>query len=805
VDLGTDQTLCSYDVPITLDAGAAMSDYNWSDGSDTQTSDVSTSDTYAVTVTDGNGCTANSSMTLTANTAPSVDLGTDQSLCSYDVPITLDAGAAMSDYNWSDGSDTQTLDVSTSDTYAVTVTDGNGCTANSSMALTVNTTPIVDLGGDQVICDYDNLMLDAGAGMSDYAWSTGDDTQTLTVDAEDDYFVTVTASNGCTATDAMHLSLETSPVPDLGSDTVVCSYDAPVTLNPGTSAVYNYSWSEGSSSPTIDVVSSGTYEVTVSAGSCSATDQVDVTVNPAPTVDLGTDQTLCAYDVPITLDAGASMSDYNWSEGSDTQTLAASASDTYAVTVTDGNACTASSSMVLTVNPTPTVDLGSDQALCSYDAPLSIDAGAAFDVYNWSTGENSQAINVSGSDSYTVTVTNLEGCTATSTVIVDVNLAPSLDLGADISLCDSELPFAINAGVGMSDYIWSTGNTQENQEVNASGNYAVTITDNNSCTASDMINVDVQVSVEPTFTIIDNYCEGEQADQLNSTSENDVNGVWSPSEINTNLVGQADYVFIPSSGECANNVSITVTVDEMLTPEFQNFGPYCVGESVDLLPTESNNGITGSWTPFVITSEIAGSQNYQFTPADEDACIENYSQSVVINPYPEFDVWISDSVIYSDNTVSIEVTGVDQLIWTPSDMLSCNDCLNPVFYADENQASNETYSFMLTADENGCQTTDSVFITVLADVPIHIPSGFSPNNDNIGDTWIIDGLIPFPDNEITVFNRWGNMVYQAKPYNNTWDGRNMNGGQLPAGTYYYVLKLHDKNEETFSGYIYIAY
>jgi gliding motility-associated-like protein len=357
----------------------------------------------------------------------------------------------------------------------------------------------------------------------------------------------------------------------------------------------------------------------------------------------------------------------------------------------------------------------------------------------------------------------------------------------------------------MSEYIWSTGNTQENQDVDASGNYAVTITDNNACTASDIINVDVQVSVNPSFTIIDTYCEGEQAEQLNATSENDVSGVWSPSEINTNLVGQTDYLFTPASEECADNFSITVTVDEMLTPEFQDFGPYCVGETVDLLPTESNNGISGSWTPNVISSAFAGNQNYQFTPADEDACVANYSQSVVINPYPEFDVWISDSVIYSDNTVSIEVTGVDEIIWTPSDMLSCDNCLNPTFYANENQASDETYYFMLTADENGCQTTDSVFITVLADVPIHIPSGFSPNNDNIGDTWIIEGLIPFPDHEIIVFNRWGNMVYQASPYDNTWDGRNMNGEQLPAGTYYYVLKLNDKSEESFSGYIYIAY
>jgi len=426
-------------------------------------------------------------------------------------------------------------------------------------------------------------------------------------------------------------------------------------------------------------------------------------------------------------------------------------------------------------------------------------------VYNWSEGSDTQTLDVSASDTYAVTVTNVEGCTATSSVIVDVNLAPTLDLGADISLCDSELPFTLNAGAGMSNYIWSTGNTHENQEVNAGGNYTVTITANNSCTASDMINVNVQASVETTFTIIDTYCEGEQADQLNSISENGITGLWSPSEINTNLIGQTDYEFTPDAGQCAAVVNLAITIEANQMPQFQVFGPYCLGDNVEILPNESINGIAGTWSPNVIESDVADNQEYVFTPTETDACVEEYSQLVVVNPYPEFDVWLSDSVIYSNSTVDIIVSGVNQVFWSPSDRLSCDNCLNPIFYANETQASDETYYFMLTADENGCQTTDSVFITVLADVPIHIPSGFSPNNDNIGDTWVIEGLIPFLDHEIIVYNRWGNMVYQASPYNNSWDGRNMNGEQLPAGTYYYVLKLHDKNEESFSGYIYIAY
>jgi gliding motility-associated-like protein len=799
LDLGSDLDVCDYDAPVTLDASAGLT-YAWSSGEDTQTINANISGNYSVVVTDVNGCTASDNVNITINNAPSIDLGSNQTLCDYDIPVILDAGAGFT-YAWSTGEDTQTVNADLSGNYAVVITDANGCTASDNVDVTVNTSPTVDLGGDQTICDYDNLMLDAGAGMANYAWSTGENSQTVTIDTEDDYFVTVTASNGCTASDEMHLNIETSPVPNLGDDIVVCAYDAPVLLNPGTSAVYNYSWSEGSTESTINVLSSGTYEVTVSAGSCSAIDQIEVTINPAPLVDLGDDQTLCAYNVPITLDAGGAMADYNWSDGSDLQTLEISSSDTYTVTVTDGNGCTASSSMSLIVNPIPSIELGGNQSVCDYDVPVVLDAGAGF-TYAWSTGEDTQTVNANVSGNYSVVVTDANGCTASDNVDVTINPAPSLDLGVDQTVCESELPININAGV-FASYLWSTGDENQVLSVNASGDYSLTVTDVNGCTTNDEISIAVNELVTPLFDAYGPYCQNESADVLSSTSNNGLSGNWSPAIIETSSPGNFEHVFTPSSGQCAEELSINIEVVESVNPEFSLTNTYCQNDEAFDLPLTSNNGIVGTWTPSAIDTESLGVQSYQFTPTNPSDCALLYNESITVNAYPELSIWMSDTVTNSGESIEILVSGADVYAWTPADELSCTDCSDPLFLVEENFNSDQNYVFHLTASQNACSVEDSIQITVNEMLPLVIPQGFSPNGDGVGDYWTIQGLDRYPNCEMLVYNRWGHLVYQANPYDNQWDGKNFNAEPLKSGTYYYQLNLNDNSSTSYAGFVYV--
>ena len=81
--------------------------------------------------------------------------------------------------------------------------------------------------------------------------------------------------------------------------------------------------------------------------------------------------------------------------------------------------------------------------------------------------------------------------------------------------------------------------------------------------------------------------------------------------------------------------------------------------------------------------------------------------------------------------------------------------------------------------------------------PLVIRNAFSPNGDGVNDKWVIDNLSLYPDNQLTLINRWGNEVLTVKDYQNDWDG-----SQLAEGTYYYILKVNMCGEySTFNGYI----
>ena len=201
-----DQETCSGGT-ITFDAGNAGSTYLWSTGETTQAITVSTSGNYSVTVTDANGCSAADDANASIHANPTVNLGADQQTCSGNT-ITFDAGNAGSTYLWNTGETTQTITVSTSGNYSVTVTDANGCSASDDANATIHANPTVNLGADQQTCSGNTITFDAGNAGSTYLWSTGETTQAITVSTSGNYSVTVTDANGCSAADDANATMQ---------------------------------------------------------------------------------------------------------------------------------------------------------------------------------------------------------------------------------------------------------------------------------------------------------------------------------------------------------------------------------------------------------------------------------------------------------------------------------------------------------------------------------------------------------------------------------------------------------------------
>ncbi|WP_321515549.1 gliding motility-associated C-terminal domain-containing protein [Marinifilum fragile] len=722
VDLGLDQETCAGGT-VSLDAGNAGSSYLWSNGATTQTIIVSTSGNYSVVVTDANGCSATDDVNVTVHPNPVVDLGTDQETCEGG-SITLDAGNAGATYLWSNGATTQTITVSTSGNYSVVVTDANGCSATDDVNVTVHPNPIVDLGPDQETCAGGTFTLDAGNVGSSYLWSNGATTQTITVNASGNYSVVVTDANGCSATDDMNVTVHPNPIVDLGTDQETCA-GGTITLDAGNAGA-TYLWSNGATTRTITVNTSGNYSVVVTdINGCSSTDDVNVTVHPNPIVDLGTDQEACAGGT-ITLDAGNAGSTYLWSNGATTQTITVSTSGNYSVVVTDANGCSATDDVNVTVHPNPVVDLGLDQETCA-GGTVSLDAGNPGSSYLWSNGATTQTITVSTSGNYSVVVTDANGCSATDDVNVTVHPNPIVDLGPDQEACAGGT-FTLDAGNVGSSYLWSNGATNQTIIVSTSGNYSVVVTDVNGCSATD----DVNVTVHPN-PIVDLGPDQEAC--AGGTFTLDAGNVgssylWSngatTQTITVNASGNYSVVVTDANG-CSATDDMNVTVHPNPIVDLGTDQETCAGGTITL--DAGNAGATYLWSNGATTRTITvnTSGNYSVVVTDINGCSSTDDVNVTVHPNPIVDLG-TDQETCAGGTITLDAGNAGSTyLWS-----------NGATTQTITVSTSGNYSVVVT-DANGCSATDDVNVTVHPNPIVDL----GPDQETCaGSTFILDAGNP---------------------------------------------------------------
>jgi hypothetical protein len=424
---------------VTLTGGGATS-YTWTGSvTDAVAFTPLATDTYTVTGTDGNGCTNTASITVTVNTLPAVTANSTASAVCDGGSVTLTGGGATS-YTWT-GSVTDAvpfIPVAT-DTYTVTGTDGNGCTNTAITTVTVNALPAVTASSTtSAVCAGDSVTL-TGGGATSYAWSGSViDAVAFTPISTDTYTVTGTDGNGCTNTAITTVTVNASPIVDLGPDQAVCGGTVLLDAgNPGDS----YSWSDASVSQTFTASATGTYWVDVTnATGCVTRDSVSLTINANPVVALGADITQCGGTV--TLDAGNPGATYTWNDASTLQTLIVTTSGTYYVTDTLAGGCYASDTIVVTINPAPVVDLGLDIIQCG--GTVTLDAGNPGASYLWSNSIITRFNTVATSGTYYVDVMNASGCTANDTVVVTINTVPVVSANSATSTpCIDDAPVAL--------------------------------------------------------------------------------------------------------------------------------------------------------------------------------------------------------------------------------------------------------------------------------------------------------------------------------------------------------------------------
>ncbi|MBK8625595.1 MAG: hypothetical protein IPN86_08575 [Saprospiraceae bacterium] len=491
---------------------------------------------------------------------------TDGTLCEgEDITLTanpvLTGGATVSNYDWSSGQTTQgfTLNnVSAADagTYTVTVTDNTGCTSSSSVMVIVNPLPTAainlsetsGIAGDGEICNGDQATLTASGGNT-YAWSNGVNTDINLVApiSTTTYTVTVTDSNGCTDTEEQQIVV--NPLPTAGIDIAetsgisdndgdICEND-PIMLTATGGGTYEWSTTETTEdiSPVLGV---GAYTFTVTitdTNGCTDSETVSVEVFPAAMATIAVtemsgnvdDDGMLCFDDEVTLTATGGTS-YNWNTGGTTAVIndfPPVGMTTYTVTVTDVNGCTASTETTVEVFDLPIADItvtdmsaenDDDGLICFGDDATLTATGANGGTYSWSSGEVTDVITVSpavGLHTYTVTVTDINGCTDTDMFDIEVFALPmpTITIAETSALLDNDGILCAGddltlTGVDadpMTMFEWTLpngtvlmGNPLIITNIDNTFNGVFTVTaDNNGCTNTAMVTITVSDPPDP--------------------------------------------------------------------------------------------------------------------------------------------------------------------------------------------------------------------------------------------------------------------------------------------------------------------
>ena len=535
------------------------------------------------------------------------------------------------------------------------VTDA-GETCYDSVYVIVDSIPNPILTGD-TICDGDGPVTFDPGTFHTYEWGPdGETSPTITKNATATISVEVTTSEGCIWSDTVEFLVNPLPEPFIESDTI-CDGDTPIIFDAGD--YFEYDWSSGETTQTIEPASSGDYTVEVTdTNGCKENTAFNYTIHPKPLVDLGVDQVICADDPAVTFDAGNPGVNYDWSNGETSQQITTKIDDEYTVIIVDANTCSDTDTVVLTVNAMPIVDLGLDLAICEIEPEVVFDAGNVTSGYVWSNGENSQAISTKIEDEYSVIVTDTNGCIGYDTVFLTVYPMPTVNM-ADDEICIGDAAVTFDVGAVFDTYDWdNTGaGTSQTLTTDVDGEHTVIFTDANGCVGHDTAVLTVHPLPTPDLGKDDTICFTEP-DVIFDAGAYD-NYSWSSGETSQTIAKHESGTFeveVTDANGCKQTDEVKLLVIEMPAPDVIGDYTKCPGanHTFDVGPYDNGNGpYTYAWqngstgSTYATTSAesvwVDITDNYGCTGRDEGAVTDNPNLTVDITASPDVNLCDGES------------------------------------------------------------------------------------------------------------------------------------------------------------------
>lgn len=877
--------ICQGQMSELFTVPSTFSSFEWNNGGNADTISVQDGGIYSVIVGDGRGCFGFDTVELVVNPLPTGDFISEKDgLCPEDeISIEFSTNDPVTTFEWSTGSNQNTTSISQAGLYSITITDENSCLDSFDITLPEFPSPQPQITGDSEYCLGESTELMAGEDYETYEWSTGDTENNTTAFSPGWVFLEVTDENQCLGVDSIFIIENPLPIVEIVGDENICQGEE-TTL--GTNLNFeNYDWSTGETAAEISVSEEATYSVVVTDNNgCQNSAEFNMMVNPIPEIELIGSTTFCTgFSTQVTVEGFVEVL---WSTGDEGPVLVISEEGNYSVTATDENGCTNDLDFFITEDEELQPTISGNPEICPEDNTV-LNAGAGFETYEWSTGENSNSITVDQAGVYELTVTDAEGCSGSATFEVSVLESPSPSIQGVDRICFGSTE-TLEVEDNFDTYLWNDNSTESSLLIDQGGTYSVTVTDANSCSGETSVTVVQNPEIIPQIMGPSEICEGDDA-QIEVPNIYD-SYIWSTgSENNSTLVteegnyeievtdefgcsGSAEFSIqvlplpVINTGEelelnCLNqSVEVSGEVDgnaanfsfewfaqdgttkladgESFTVEEEGVyvvsvtdlqsgcnstaeaivnrdptdiagielltnDPLCFGESNGVI--EVVNIISGT-SPFeirlndqLVANNIAANLSagtYELEVFDDKGC--ELDTTVVLQSPPEVLVNLGDDIemnfgssITIEGEVSIDPERIDNIRWLIAENEICNPCDNlELLFADQ---PSSTVTLEVT-DVNGCSDSDQIFVRVVINREVYIPNAFSPNDDGVNDRFLVFGTDVIEEVEqIRIFNRWGEQVFERSsfPLNGDqfgWDGT-FKSEKLNPGVYVYYVRV----------------
>jgi len=639
-------------ISVSATGGTGNKTFTWSNGANGATVSNLSAGSYTVTATDANGCTKTQSYTITSPAAITITGTVTNATCSGgnggSITVSATGGTGNKSFTWSNGATGATVSNLPAGAYTVTATDTNGCTATQAFTITSPSTMIINGVSSNPTCSGGtngviSVNVTGGNGNITYLWNNGNTSNTISNLSNGVYSVTVTDGSGCSIFQSFTLTAPQPILPNVTDSDINCAGNSgSAQVSPtGGMAPYTITWSNGATGTSVNGLNAGSYSVTVmDAFNCTGQASFTITENAGLTLNITSENISCNGgndgSASVSVQGGNGQYSYVWSTSSTSSSISSLSAGVYGVMVSDGNGCQGSAQVTITQPAAISIESDILDVSCYADQNGAIYATASGGhspyQYAWSNGDNTNEIEELSAGDYSLTVTDVDGCTAQATLTVSQPEILTVNIiVVDGESCEGNDGYAEvvpDGGNGGYNIYWNNGDSGTALENAAAGEYSVTVIDTDGCSIFSTVTIPYECDQVIGLTqLTEDYCnvedlpidaliyceevEGATMYQWRFTNEQGIIVSDEYSLGNVFYVSQIPFV--------ENGMKYFIQVKALVSSVWGQFGTACSiqieGEQVDQLPTLNSQSCgvqVTDWGQTLVALEIPNVLNYQW-------------------------------------------------------------------------------------------------------------------------------------------------------------------------------------------------